>query len=50
MDGSDVVMSTVRAMGGVDIQATASPSVAQGSALGTKLSSRLDQFTQGQDK
>lgn len=42
-------MSAIRAMGGVDLQATASPSVPQGSALGTKLSSRLDSFYDGKE-
>lgn len=40
---------TIRAMGGVDIQAPAGPAVEPGSALGTELSSRLDEFTTGKD-
>ena len=43
-------MSTIRAFGEANtIQASASPSVPQGTALGTKLSTRLEEFTQGKD-
>lgn len=43
-------MSTIRAFGGANtLQTSASPSVPQGTALGTKLSTRLDEFGIGKD-
>lgn len=43
-------MSTIRAFGGVDLQAPAGPSVPEGTALGTKLSTRLEEFTTGRNQ